>query len=88
MYGLKQAALLAYKQLVSFLKPAGYKPISTSVGMWKHETRKTIFCLCVDDFGIKYYNLQDANHLLDTLKKHYTVTTDWEGKHFCGLTFD
>lgn len=27
MYGLKQAALLAYQQLVQFLKPAGYTPI-------------------------------------------------------------
>ena len=88
MYGLKQAALLAYQQLVKFLKPAGYAPIANSVGMWKHKTRGTIFCLCVDDFGIKYMNTEDLTHLLSTLQSHYGVTVDKEGKNFCGLTLD
>ena len=88
MYGLKQAALLAYQQLRKFLEPAGYIPIPNTVGMWKHKTRKTIFCLCVDDFGIKSYNDDDVTHLLTTLKQHYVVSIDWEGKHFCGLTMN
>ena len=88
MYGLKQAALLAYQQLLKFLRPAGYSPIPNTVGMWKHDTRQTIFCLCVDDFGIKFQNKHDVNHLLDTLRKHYKVSIDWEGKHYCGLTFN
>ena len=54
MYGLKQAAILAYTKLISILKPFGYHPIPHTVGMWQHKTRKTKFCLCVDDFGIKY----------------------------------
>mmetsp|Transcript_14726 Transcript_14726/g.21032 ORF Transcript_14726/g.21032 Transcript_14726/m.21032 type:complete len:144 (-) Transcript_14726:778-1209(-) len=47
-----------------------------------------MFCLCVDDFGVKYYCQADANHLIQSLKSNYEVTVDWEGKHFCGLTFD
>ena len=33
IYGLKQAALLAYQQQVQFLKPAGYTPLPNTVGM-------------------------------------------------------
>ena len=86
MYGLKQAAILAYNNLVNNLQEDGYFPIPHTVGLWKHATRKTIFCLCVDDFGIKYFNKDDANHLLTSLQKHYTISTDWQGTNYCGLT--
>ena len=86
MYGLKQAAILAYDHLVKNLKEHGYEPIPHTVGMWKHFTRRTVFCLCVDDFGIKYYTKEDANHLLDALRNTYKVTVDWKGKNYCGLT--
>ena len=44
----------------------------------------------MDDFGIKYVGKENAEHLLQTLRKKYTITTDWEGKQFCGinLTWD
>ena len=86
MYGLKQAAILAYQQLREHLQPHGYYPIPNTVGMWKHKTKPISFCLCVDDFGIKYTNKKDAEHLLETLKTKYTVTTDWSGSNYCGLT--
>ena len=86
VYGLKQAAILAYNQLLSRLTSAGYRPILGSAGMFKHVTRPTIFCLCVDDFGVKYFSRADAQHLLDTLGMHYKYSTDWSGKNFCGLT--
>ena len=88
MYGLKQAAILAYTKLISILKPFGYHPIPHTVGMWQHKKRKTKFCLCVDDFGIKYTCLHDAQHLLNALTSAYTISTDWTGKHYCGLTLD
>ena len=88
MYGLKQAAILAFEFLVQNLSNYGYKPVPHSLSIWTHETRPISFCLCVDDFGIKYFNKEDAQHLLSSLQNHYTVTTDWEGKNFCGLTLD
>ena len=88
MYGLKQAAILAYNQVSSLLKAADYYPIVGSMGMWKHKHRKTIFCLCVDDFGIKYYSKDDVLHLKNTLKPQYTVKIDWSGKDFLGFNFD
>ena len=87
MYGLKQAALLAHQQLITNLAPHGYHPIPNT-NFWRHETRPTIFCLCVDDFGIKYFSKADADHLFSALAQHYQYTVDWEGTHLCGYTFD
>ena len=48
--------------------------------MWKHHTMITLFYLCVDDFGIKYYDKDNIRHLENALKQQYTVKIDWEGK--------
>ena len=66
MYGLKQAELLAYNFLKYNLATHGYARIPHTSGLWKHTTRRIIFCLCIDDFGIKYYNKDDAIHLITT----------------------
>ena len=87
IYGLPQAAILAYEQLCSHLAEAGYHPIIGTNGMFKHETRATIFCLCVDDFGIKYFSKANAEHLINHIGKKYKFTTDWEGRNFCGLQY-
>ena len=65
MYSLKQAAILAYQQLVKRLKPHGYYPVPNTAGLWAHKTRRIVFVLCVDDFRIKYFNKDDKNHLLN-----------------------
>jgi hypothetical protein len=88
MYGLKQAAVLAYNHLVQNLAKSGYTPILTTIGMWQHKTRRTKFCLCVDDFGVKYFSQADADHLLEALRLDYTATVDYSGKNFCGLTMN
>ena len=88
MYGLKQAARLAYEGLKLNLGEAGYCPDKITPNIWTHETRKTKFCLCVDDFGVKYFSQANANHLKVALTKNYEITTDDEGKHFCGLNLN
>ena len=80
MYGLKQAAILAYKLLLKRLLSDGYQPIPMTSGLFKHKDRKTIFALCVDDFGVKYHSQQDLQHLIETLRKHYEISIDYEGK--------
>lgn len=85
MYGLKQAAVLAYNNLVKILAKYGYEPCANTNGIWKHKTRKTKFVLCVDDFGIKYFNEEDKNHLLNALKDHFRISTDEKGENYCGL---
>ena len=88
MYGLKQAAVLAYNEVKNHLKTFGYIPIEGSPTMFKHITRPTKFCLCVDDFGIKYYSEDDANHLKNALFSKYKGTCDMSGKSFCGFALD
>jgi hypothetical protein len=85
IYGLPQAGKLANEQLIRHLEPYGYRPCSITPGLWRHDTRDIIFLLVVDDFGIKYTNLQDAEHLLDALGSAYKLTTDWTGERYCGV---
>ena len=47
-----------------------------------------MFCLCVDNFGVKFFHQEDVNHLINALKKRYDISTDWEGKNYCGLSFN
>ena len=88
MYGLKQAAVLAYDHLCAHLSKYGYHHVPGTTGVFDHVSRPTKFCLCVDDFGVKHFSKDDANHLLSALQDLYGVTVDWEGKNFCGLTFN
>ena len=54
MYGLKQAGIIANMELTKHLDKFGYHPVQHSPGLWKHNTRSTIFILVVEDFAIKY----------------------------------
>jgi hypothetical protein len=65
MYGLKEAGIIAFNQLVKKLAPFGYEPMSFTPGLWRHKTKRTTFVLCVDDFGVKYFSKDDANHLIN-----------------------
>ena len=56
--------------------------------MWKHETRQIVFCLCFDTFGVKYFNIDDTDHLLNTLGTNYKYMVDWTGCNFFELTFE
>ena len=85
MYGLKQAARLAYNSLKKHLHKHGYFPDKFAPNIWSHKTRKTKFCLCVDDFGVQNFSKDDATHLIQALQEKYIVTTDFSGKNFYGL---
>jgi hypothetical protein len=82
MYGLKQAAILAYKHLVNQLAPYGYHPCPHTTGLWQHNTRPTKFCLCVEDFGVKYFSTANADHPLTSLRKHYKISVDLAGTDY------
>ena len=70
------------------MKPHGYHPLRSNPRIWCHGTLPDKFALLVDDFGIKYTNPDHAHHLVDTLKKYYTIPIDCGGKNYCGLTLD
>ena len=88
MYGLNKSAPINFDGLVKLLKPHGYHPLRSNPGIWCHGTLSTKFALCVDNFGTKYTNPAHAHHLVNTLKKYYTISIDWGRKNDSGLTLD
>jgi hypothetical protein len=40
----------------------------------------------VDDFAVKYINQEDANHLINTIRKYYPMTVDKEATKYIELT--
>ena len=86
MPGLKQAGKVANDRLVTHLAKYGYAPCKRTPALWKHKSRPITFTLCVDDFGIKYVGKQHIDHLLDALRDLYTITVDWKGELYLGLT--
>jgi Reverse transcriptase (RNA-dependent DNA polymerase). len=85
MYGLKEAGIVAWQELVRHLKQYGYEPMHLATGMWCHKTKPTIFMLTVDNFGIKYCSDTDLQHLLAALQDKYAITVDQEGTRYCGM---
>ncbi len=53
-----------------------------------HNTRPILFSLFGDDFTAKYTRKEDAEHLLNALKKDYIASEDWEGMMYLGLTIE
>ena len=86
MPGLKQAGRIANDRLTTHLAKSGYRPVPITPSLWTHDTRPIDFSLVVDDFGIKYVGKEHAMHLLGALRDLYTVTEDWDGCLFSGLT--
>jgi hypothetical protein len=88
VWGLPQAGILANKRLRRKLEPFGYFEHVNTPGLWYHESCLILFTLVVDDFGVKYVNKEDVNHLVARIKSTYTLTKDWMGNLYCGITLD
>ena len=88
MYVLPHAGLLTNKQLEKSLNKHGYWQRKLVPGLWKHKTRPIQFTLVVDDFGVKYTRQEDVDHLKTVLECDYTVTADWTGNQYIGITLD
>jgi hypothetical protein len=88
MYGLPQAGIIAQELLKEPLQKAGYMQSKLTPGYWKHEWRPISSTLVVDDFGVKYIGKEHVMHLIKSLKEHYEVEEDWEGRRYLGITLD
>jgi hypothetical protein len=86
MYGLPQAGIIAQQLLEKRLAKVGYHQSKIVPGLWTHITRDICFTLVVDDFAIKYIKKEDAQHLIDAIKKDYTITIDWDATKYIRLT--
>jgi hypothetical protein len=87
-YGLKQGGKIAHDDLVQHLQKHGYVRAGHTDGLFKHITRDITFTLVVDDFGIKYINQEDVDHLISIMRKKYTFKVDFEAKQYIGIHLD
>jgi len=89
MYGLPQAGWIANDKLIPILKKAGYKQAEHTPRLFTHDWPPIAFSLVVeDDFGIKYVGREHAEHLMSMLQEHYTISQDWTGTTYLGLTLE
>ena len=42
----------------------------------------------MDNFGTKYTDKRQVDHLIKCLQQHYGLTEDWTGNLYCGITLD
>ena len=88
VYGLPQAVILAQKLLEKRLNAKGYRQSGIYPGLWKHDWRPICFSLCVDNFGVKHVGRQHSKHLMNALKEDYTISQDWVGTRYIGVTIN
>ncbi len=88
VWGLPQAGILANKGLRGKLAPFGYHESTNTPGLWWHTSRPLTFTLLVDNFGVKFVNKADVDHLIASIKKTYTLTEDWTGSLYCSITLE
>jgi hypothetical protein len=69
MYGLPQAGIIAQELLTKCLHKAGYRQSEIAAGYWRHDWRPISFTLVGDDFGVKYTNKDNVEHLMNILKQ-------------------
>ena len=88
MPGLKQAGRIANDQLKAHLAHFVFAPVPRTPALSKHTTKPIIFSLVVYDFGVKYIGKENADRLIQSLQKLYTISINWTGSLLCGLTID
>jgi hypothetical protein len=88
VWGLPQAGILANKRPRRKLAPFGYHESANTPGLWRHESRPLTFTLVVNNFGVKFVNKADVDHLIASIKKTYTLTEDWTGGLYCGIMLE
>ncbi len=88
MYGLPQAGVIAQELLVERLSKHGYHQIKIIPGLWTHKTRPTTFSLIVDNFAINIVSDNNAYHIINALKKYFTIAVDKDSPKYIGLTIE
>jgi hypothetical protein len=68
MYGLPQAGKLSQTRLIRHLSTHEYIQCANTPCLFRLVTRDIMFSLVVDNFGVRYTNQCDADHLIQTLE--------------------
>jgi len=89
MYDHPVSGCLANDKLVQILQNHEFVQSDLIPGLFKHKTRPLCFSLVVDDFGVSYVGKENASFLMKVLQDNgYTITHDWTGSIFCGITLN
>ena len=88
IYWLPQAGMLSHKLLEKKLNEKGYVKSKITPGFWTHKWRPISFTLCVDGFGVNYVGKHHAEHLMQVLTEHDTISHDWTGAKYLGIDLD
>ena len=83
--GLKQSVCIANDRLKIYLAQFVYAPVPRTPSLWKHATRDVTVSLVIDNFGVKYVGKENSDHLIQSLKKKYAISMDWNGSFFFGI---
>ena len=76
IWGLPQAVILVNKRLCCKLAPFGYFEHVNTPSLRYCESCPISSTLVADDFGVKYVNKDDGNHLVASIKTMHTLTKD------------
>ena len=82
---LKKAGRISNDRLKIHLAQFGYAPVPCTPSLWKHATCDITLSFIVNDFGVKYVGKENSDHLIQVIKKQYTIFIDWNDSLFCGL---
>jgi hypothetical protein len=88
VWGLPQAGILVNKRLWQKLALFGYFECDNTPGLWYHESHPVSFTLVVNNFGVKSIGKDHAMHLIESIKKTYTLTKDWTRNLYCGISLE
>ena len=88
IYGLPHAGRLAHNELNEHLAKYGFQESTNTPCLYKHATRSIQFMLVVDDFGIKYTEIEDLDYLISALRAKYRITIDPEGRKYLGISIN
>jgi hypothetical protein len=88
LWGLPQPGILANKCLRCKLAPFGYYESTNTPGQWRHESKPITFTLFSENFGIKFVNKANLDHLISSIKQTYKLNEDWTGNFYCGITLE
>ena len=84
-YRLKQSGKIAHDDLVKHLNKHDYVQADHTDGSFVHKLRDISFTLVVDNFGMKYTNKDDVNHLISIIRSKYKSKVDFDAKQYIGI---
>ncbi len=79
---LPQSGTIAQDFLEKQQAEYGYHQNKIINGFWKHKTKSTCFTLVANGFAVKYVNDEDAEHLINAIKKYYPMKVDKEATKY------